>query len=197
MVDAALVKARSSPSPSASTAGKVTGWPGEHLAERLDLESSLAEIATIAQAKWAEGVRIEIEVGPDLPILSCDRDALQSAMMHLMLNARDAMPAGGVVLISAQATALDSGSTGVELRVTDSGVGMKPDTIDRAFDPFFTTKPDGLGGIGLPIVSRFADEVGGRVVMESKFGFGTSVRLQIPSSFGGGEIPERREPTTA
>ena len=180
MVEAALTPASTSFNPADSDPQEMRDI-GEQFAERLDLESSFAELARIAQIRWANSVRLKVEVGPDLPLLSCDRLALQSAMMHLLLNARDAMPEGGDVLISAYVTGLDAGVTGVDLRVTDSGVGMKPDTIDRAFDPFFTTKPDGLGGIGLPIVSRFAEDAGGRVVIESRFGFGTSVRLQIPA----------------
>jgi signal transduction histidine kinase len=91
------------------------------------------------------------------------------------------MPDGGVISIRAATVSLESGR-GIELRVADNGVGMKPETIVRAFDPFFTTKSAGLGGIGLPMVQRFAQEVGGRVLIESEYGIGTTVRLQLPAS---------------
>ena len=70
----------------------------------------------------------------------------------------------------------------MELQVTDSGIGMKPETIERAFEPFFTTKPEGLGGVGLPIVRRFAEDAGGHVSIESEFGVGTTVTLHLPAS---------------
>jgi signal transduction histidine kinase len=145
----------------------------------VDVEACLSEIEALTQTRWWHGIRLKIEVDPDLPLLECDPAALQNAVLNLLLNAHDAMPGGGVVSIRAEATSLGSGVMGVELSVADNGMGMKPDTIERAFDPFFTTKPDGLGGVGLPIVRRFAEEAGGSVVIESNFGIGTVVKLRV------------------
>ncbi len=69
----------------------------------------------------------------------------------------------------------------VELRVKDSGVGMSHDTMKRAFDPFFTTKSGGLGGVGLPMVKRFAEEADGRIEVSSVPGEGTTVTLLLPA----------------
>ena len=110
-------------------------------------------------------------------------------MLNLLFNARDAMPNGGIISIRAQAIFLGPDEA-IELRVADSGLGMKPDTVARAFDPFFTTKSYGLGGLGLPTVHRFVQDVGGRVLIESEFGVGTTVRLQLPAS------PPSRIPTS-
>lgn len=88
---------------------------------------------------------------------------------------------GGVISIRATAISLDSGEW-IELRIVDSGVGMSPNTVARTFDPFFTTKYVGLGGVGLHMVERFVLEVRGHVLIESEYGVGTAVRLQLPVS---------------
>ena len=111
----------------------------------------------------------------------CDPFSLQSAILNLVSNARDAMPNGGIVSISAAEVAFGVHDF-VELRVIDNGIGMTPDTIERAFDPFFTTKSDGLGGIGLQIVERFVRDADGRIFIESQYGAGTTVILQLPAS---------------
>jgi len=69
----------------------------------------------------------------------------------------------------------------VEVRVADNGIGMSPATLARAFDPFFTTKVDGLGGVGLPMVARFARDALGEVSIESEPGTGTIVTLRVPA----------------
>lgn len=70
----------------------------------------------------------------------------------------------------------------VQFRVTDTGIGMTPETVVRAFEPFFTTKGKGLGGIGLPSVRHFADEHGGAVRIDSMPGSGTTVTLRLPAA---------------
>jgi len=147
--------------------------------EEVSLADCISEIESLLQITWEPSIQLDVRAASDLPAVKCDPLALQNAVLNLLFNARDAMPNGGA--ISVRAEQLDAGE-GVELRVTDSGVGMKPDTIVRAFDPFFTTKSDGLGGIGLPMVKRFVQEAGGRVLIESEYGVGTTVRLQLPAS---------------
>lgn len=90
------------------------------------------------------------------------------------------MPAGGVVSIAAEDASRHSAGTEIELRVTDEGVGMTPETMARALDPFFTTKSTGLGGLGLPMVERFVRDIGGRLEIESSPGLGTTVTLRLP-----------------
>jgi signal transduction histidine kinase len=149
--------------------------------EQVDLAACLTEVETLLQSTRQHGVRIDVRAGSDLPVVKCDPLALQNAILNLVYNARDAMPDGGIISICAEAILLESGE-GIELRVVDSGVGMKPDTIARAFDLFFTTKCDGLGGVGLPMVRRFVQEAGGRILIESEYGVGTTVTLQLPAS---------------
>lgn len=150
-------------------------------AEHVSLAACLSEVEALVKITWGQGIRLDVCVNENLPDVKCDPLGLQNAVLNLLFNARDAMPNGGVISIHAEAISLESGKA-IELRVIDSGIGMKPDTIARAFDPYFTTKSDGLGGVGLPMVERFVQEFGGRVFIESKYGAGTTVRLQLPAS---------------
>jgi signal transduction histidine kinase len=149
--------------------------------EQVSLEACLAEVEALIQATWERSIQLHVQVSSDLPLVTCDPLALQNAVLNLLFNARDAMPDGGAISISAAAISLESGVPGVELRIADNGIGMTPDTIIRAFDPFFTTKCDGSGGIGLPMVDRFARDVGGRILIESEYGVGTTVTLKLPA----------------
>lgn len=151
-------------------------------AEQVSLAACLAEVEALIQITWERGIRLDVQTNSDLPVVRCDPLALQSTLLNLFFNARDAMPNGGVISLRADAISLGSDVTGVELRVADSGVGMKRDTIVRAFDPFFTTKCCGLGGLGLPMVERFARDAGGCVFIESAYGVGTTVTLQLPAN---------------
>ena len=150
--------------------------------EQVSLATCLAEIETLAQITWDHRFRLDVQAGPGLPPVKCDPLALQNAVLNLLFNAREAMPNGGAISIQADAIPWGPDATGVELRVVDNGIGMTPDTIVRAFELFFTTKSDGLGGVGLPMVERFAQDAGGRVRIESEYGVGTAVILQLPAS---------------
>jgi len=157
--------------------------------EDVNLAGCLEEIEALTRITWEH--RIDVSVSPDVPLVRCDRLALQTAVLNLLLNARDAIPGGGVISVRAATASSETGTIFVELCVTDSGIGMKPETIDRAFEPFFTTKPEGLGGFGLPMVRRFAEDAGGRVSIESEFGFGTTVTLHLPASSHSPSAPSR------
>ena len=119
----------------------------------------------------------------------CDVSLLDSALLNLVVNARDAMPDGGTIAIraepcdkpaSAPRGAAKEGWT--VLSVIDDGPGMPPDVLARATEPFMTTKPAGLGtGLGLAMVREFADRGGGSFVLESAVGRGTTARLRLPS----------------
>ena len=147
----------------------------------VSVTTCLAEVEALVRSTWDDDVRLDIQVDSDLPAIQCDALGLQNAVLNLLFNARDAMPNGGSISIRAETTPHGAGE-GVELVVTDSGVGMTPDTIARAFEPFFTTKCDGLGGVGLPMVRHFVEELGGRVLIESEYGIGTAVKLQLPAA---------------
>jgi signal transduction histidine kinase len=149
--------------------------------ELTNVRACLTELETLIHGTWEPNIRLEIRTNSDLPFAMCDRLGLQNAVLNLVFNARDSMPDGGLISIEASTVFPDPAATMIEVRVGDSGIGMTPDTMVRAFDPFFTTKGKGLGGIGLPMVKRFAEEHGGSVDVESKLGSGTTMILRLPA----------------
>lgn len=151
--------------------------------EPQDIAACLGEVGGLIRWACEPDIRLVIDAPSDLPTASCNRVALQSAVLNLIINARDAMPDGGILTLSARR--LDTGFPGpeIEIRVTDDGVGMPPETLERVFAPYFTTKPEGRGaGLGLPMVRRFALEAGGQVGIESTLGAGTSVAIRLPAT---------------
>jgi CheY-like chemotaxis protein len=128
--------------------------------------------------------------------IEVDQNQLETALLNLAINARDAMPQGGKLTIEANNVFLDEDycvrhggevrpGQYVALSVTDAGSGMPKDVIERAFDPFFTTKPAGQGtGLGLSQVYGFVKQSGGHVKIYSEPGHGTTVRLYLPRAIG-------------
>jgi signal transduction histidine kinase len=163
------------------TTNESIGVAYERAAEPVNIARCLADVATLLHGQLSHGMRLDMRVDHDLPAVTCNPFALQNSILNLVSNARDAMPNGGMIAVRA-GTILRGNRDFVELRVIDNGVGMTPDTIARAFDPFFTTKCEGLGGIGLQMVERFVEDTGGQVFIESQYGAGTTVTLQLPAS---------------
>ncbi|MGY3606482.1 MULTISPECIES: ATP-binding protein [unclassified Bradyrhizobium] len=140
----------------------------------------------------ALGDRCKINLVADDQLWPCHLDPaqLETALLNLALNARDAMPDGGRLDIEARNITLDEGAIAgvasgsyVKLSVTDTGCGMPQDTLDRVFEPFFTTKEVGKGtGLGLSMVYGFVRQSGGHVAIESTVGMGTTVSLYLPRS---------------
>ena len=144
-------------------------------------------------------IRIETSlVGEPWPTL-CDPNQLENVLLNLVINARDAMPDGGQLLIETTNTVLrDRRGRPKEwppqdvppgeyaaLSVADTGTGMAPDVLARAFDPFFTTKPIGQGtGLGLSMVYGFVQQSGGHIRLRSEEGQGTTVAIYLPRHFG-------------
>jgi signal transduction histidine kinase/ActR/RegA family two-component response regulator len=133
-----------------------------------------------------ERVQLTAEIEPSLPAVLVDPAQLELALLNLIFNARDAMSDGGAIRIAARmATPAEaatlSGPAYVNLQVSDNGVGMHPETRERAFDPYFTTKPVGAGtGLGLAQVLAFARQSNGDARIESAPGVGTTVMLLLP-----------------
>jgi signal transduction histidine kinase len=146
----------------------------------------MRELDVISRSTWEPGrFSIDLLLDPDLPQAQCDRQGLQNALLNLVLNARDAMPDGGIISVEA---AMSRGSRPmIRLRVGDRGIGMTQDTMRSAFEPFFTTKGSGLGGFGLPMVRHFFESHGGTVRLESVPAKGTTVILDLPA------VPPRAE----
>ncbi|APX86063.1 hybrid sensor histidine kinase/response regulator [Methylorubrum extorquens] len=142
-----------------------------------------------------EAIGLEIVTAGGLWPTLCDPHQLESAILNLAINARDAMPDGGKLTIETCNTHLDRAYAklhpGVEpgqyicICVTDTGAGMPPDVIARAFDPFFTTKPIGQGtGLGLSMIYGFARQSEGHAKIYSEVGKGTTVKLYLPRHCG-------------
>ncbi|MBL0730062.1 ATP-binding protein [Piscinibacter sp. HJYY11] len=133
-----------------------------------------------------ERVQLTAEIEPALPAVLVDPAQLELALLNLIFNARDAMPEGGAIRISARmANSEESAPLGgkqhVCLQVSDNGAGMSPETRERAFDPYFTTKPIGAGtGLGLAQVLAFARQSNGDARLDSMAGVGTRVTLLLP-----------------
>jgi hypothetical protein len=130
----------------------------------------------------------------------CDANQLESALLNLAINARDAMPEGGSLTIATADRALSAHDLSdqedlkpgkyVEFEVADTGEGMTADVLAHAFEPFFTTKPAGQGtGLGLSQVYGFTRQSGGFVRIDSAPGLGTTVRLYLPADEGTHENP--------
>jgi signal transduction histidine kinase/DNA-binding response OmpR family regulator len=142
-----------------------------------------------------ESIRLDMCLDPQLWTAEADPNQLESALLNLVLNARDAMPDGGMLMIETFNRKLDRTFTNayenllpgdyVVLSVTDTGCGMPENVISRAFDPFFTTKPIGQGtGLGLSMIYGFTKQSHGHVSIESQVGNGTTVQLFLPRFHG-------------
>ncbi|MCY1040396.1 PAS domain S-box protein [Corallococcus sp. bb12-1] len=147
-----------------------------------------------------EQMRLELALAGGLWLTKCDPNQLETALLNLVINARDAMPGGGTLTVETGNLSLDAGATAqvrdlapgqyVSVSVSDTGTGMSPEVLERAFEPFFTTKPLGQGtGLGLSMIYGFARQSEGSVQLYSEPGKGTTVRLYLPRYQGEG-VPE-------
>ncbi len=166
----------------------------------------IAGMEDLIQRTVGPGIRLETVFGIGTWPILCDPNQLESAILNLCINARDAMPDGGRLTIETANSLVDTANARardmqagqyVAICVTDTGAGMSPQVLARAFDPFFTTKPTGQGtGLGLSMVYGFAKQSGGQVRLYSEVGHGTTVRLYLPRHTGdmNEEVdPQRRE----
>ena len=138
-----------------------------------------------------EHIELKFDLAPGVWPVNTDAGQLENALLNLVINARDAMPDGGELLIETANSYLDGNDIStlepvkagdyVMLGVRDNGSGMSPRVLDKAFDPFFTTKPIGQGtGLGLSMIYGFAQQSGGHATLSSEPGQGTCVRLYLP-----------------
>jgi len=159
----------------------------------LDVNRTVAEMSRILRSTLGEQITIETVLGGGLWAALIDQSQLESAMLNLAINARDAMPNGGKLTIETANAFLDdayarsdsSVTPGqyVLVAITDTGLGMPPDVIEKAFDPFFTTKAPGQGtGLGLSQVHGFLKQSRGHVKIYSEPDRGTTIKLYLPRS---------------
>lgn len=174
--------------------------------EVLDVNAMVAGLIDLLGRTLGEHVEIRTAPGEGLWPVRVDPSQLENVILNLSVNARDAMPGGGMLTIAtanlsvaedeARALAAPPGDY-VRIAVTDTGAGMPPEVIERAFDPFFTTKEVGKGsGLGLSQVFGFVQQSGGHVGIDSRIGAGTTLNVCLPR-YTGAEAPQRlRAPRT-
>jgi CheY-like chemotaxis protein len=157
----------------------------------IDPDGLIAGLADLIRRTMGPGILVELALRDGRGSVICDQHELESTVLNLCINARDAMPDGGRLLIktedvtlsTAEARTFEGAKAGdyVILGVRDNGSGMPPDVVKQAFEPFFTTKPTGQGtGLGLSQVYGFVRQSGGFVTLDSKVGEGTFVGLYLP-----------------
>jgi PAS domain S-box-containing protein len=150
---------------------------------------------------------IEVAAAAGLWTAMIDATQLESAILNLCINARDAMPDGGHLTIETANTWLDGAAARerdlpagayITICVADTGTGMSPETIERAFEPFYTTKPIGQGtGLGLSMIYGFARQSNGQVRIHSELGRGTTICIHLPRYAGDALLPDEQEAIAA
>jgi PAS domain S-box-containing protein len=156
----------------------------------LDVNALISDMGDMIRRTLGETIEVEIACAADVWVTKTDRNQLETALLNLVVNARDAMPEGGRLTIRTANVALDASDDSgieageyVELTVTDTGCGIPEELLARVFEPFFTTKDTGKGsGLGLSMVYGFVTQSGGYVRIASEPGRGTSVRILLPRS---------------
>ncbi len=156
----------------------------------VDVNQMVVSMEELVRRTVGESIELEIDLNSALHLTNTDEHQLENALLNLVINARDAMPEGGRLLIQTEvihvAVFQETLTPGdyVRLSVQDTGTGMSAEVIARAFDPFFTTKPIGQGtGLGLSMVYGFINQTGGHVRIDSVEGRGTRIDLYLPCHF--------------
>ena len=156
----------------------------------VDVGALIGGMAELIASTSGPQTRVVVEVEHDLPAALADENQLEMAILNLSVNARDAMPEGGRLSISARpgevATDHPAGLAPgryIRLSVADTGVGMDAETLRRAVEPFYSTKGIGKGtGLGLSMVHGLAAQLGGALTIDSRVGLGTSIELWLPAT---------------
>lgn len=171
------------------------------MAQAVDCTALLTGMRDLLRRTLGEGIELRYSIDPELPHALADAGQLESAILNLALNARDAMSKGGTLTLSGhprerQGLARGAADT-VVIEVSDSGEGMSREVVGRALEPFFTTKAAGKGtGLGLSMVYGFVRQWGGDVRIYSEPGIGTTVRLLLPVAPGQTQSPSAAPATT-
>jgi signal transduction histidine kinase len=149
--------------------------PHELELKPIEVPALLHSVVALVEAEWqSQGIRFVLNASPGLLAIEGDEELLRQALLNLVQNACQAMPAGGVVTISAQAE-----QHMLCIGVTDEGVGIAPEDVERMFALYYTTRPDGTG-IGLSIVYRIVQMHDGTIDVRSELGHGTTMTVRLP-----------------
>jgi signal transduction histidine kinase/CheY-like chemotaxis protein len=166
----------------------------------LDLNRLVAGMSDLLHRTLGESIKVETVLAGGLWPTFVDANQVENVLLNLVINARDAMPAGGNLTIETANTYLDETYTRrfgdvapgqyVMLSITDTGTGIPRDVLDRVFEPFFTTKGTGVGsGLGLAMVHGFVKQSHGHVRIYSEVGVGTTVKVYLPRSMETADMP--------
>jgi PAS domain S-box-containing protein len=154
--------------------------------QTVDPADRIRSVREVLDAALGGSVQLVIDVTDGTWPVMVDAAEFETALVNLVINARDAMPDGGSVIVRASNICIDDGDRKgdhVAIKVEDTGVGIAPDIVVKVFDPFFTTKPIGKGtGLGLSQVHGFAHQAGGTVAVASELGKGTTFTICLPRS---------------
>jgi nitrogen-specific signal transduction histidine kinase/ActR/RegA family two-component response regulator len=162
-----------------------------------DINTAIVETSKMLRRLIGEQVQLETRLAPDAGVVRLDRGQLEQVMTNLAVNARDAMPNGGLLVVETSPVTLDADYAAlypevlpgdyVLIAVNDTGAGMTPEVKANIFDPFFTTKERGKGtGLGLAMIHGIVKQAGGHIAVYSELGVGTTFRLYFP------RVEERR-----
>ena len=161
----------------------------------LDVNASIRDFAPLIGQAVGEAVTLDVRLAERPLCAHVDPTQLETALLNLAVNARDAMPGGGVLSIVTRLERTVAGPEQVVIEVRDSGVGMSPEVRERVFEPFFTTKEVGKGsGLGLSQVYGFVRQSEGEVRVDSTPGRGASFQLRLPASEAPAEPAQDEEP---
>jgi len=160
-------------------------------AQVIQLNELVVSITDMLRRTLGEHITLSTSLARDVWPTRADPGQFQSAIVNLAVNARDAMPQGGKLVVETRNVVLEADQTDVQselepgeyvqLSISDTGVGMIPEVRDRVFEPFFTTKEKGRGtGLGLAMVYGFVKQSGGHVTIYSEVGHGTTINLYLP-----------------
>jgi len=175
---------------------------------RVDVVALVSDTVPLLRAGLPETIRLSHSFTPDLRPVEVDANSLQQALVNLAMNAKDAMPRGGEIIVTCSKLEVDEDMVPattdlrpgryVTISVSDTGEGMPPEALERAFEPFFTTKDVGKGtGLGLSAVYGFAKQSNGGVSIYSEPGRGTTVNLYLPAAEGDAPKDDHPEPRIA
>jgi PAS domain S-box-containing protein len=146
-----------------------------------DIPARIRSIADVLRSGLGGAIALDIDMPGEVWAVTVDTTEFETALLNLVINARDAMAEGGRVTVSAQNVCDPGTGHAVAISVEDTGQGIPNDILAKVFDPFFTTKPVGKGtGLGLSQVHGFAHQAGGRIDIESELGRGTVVTIYLP-----------------
>ncbi len=172
----------------------------------VDVNRLVSQLEIMSRRTLGEDIELKTALASELPLAMCDDSQLESAILNLCVNARDAMPGGGRLMIETGLLRVESGDDigmaelkpdlYVQVAVSDTGTGMPVEVIREAFEPFFTTKEPGKGtGLGLSMVYGLMKQLGGSVRIYSEVGVGTTVKLFVPTAGGERESAAAKEGT--